>query len=145
MLSIWIKELGQFFSSLTGYIAILLFLIVTGIFLFLFQDSGILESGYASLDKFFELAPWVLLFLIPADSQDHKKEFNILVNELKEYNPELLDKKMIIAVSKSDMLDDELKEAIEKELPKKVPHIFISSITQHGLTELKDMLWKALN
>ncbi|MEP7080762.1 MAG: GTPase, partial [Ginsengibacter sp.] len=87
----------------------------------------------------------VLLFLIPADSQDHKKEFNILVNELKEYNPELLDKKMIIAVSKSDMLDDELKEAIEKELPKKIPHIFISSITQHGLTELKDMLWKALN
>ncbi len=66
MLSIWRKELGQFFSSLTGYIAILLFLIVTGIFLFLFQDSGILESGYASLDKFFELAPWVLLFLIPA-------------------------------------------------------------------------------
>lgn len=66
MLSIWKKELGQFFSSLTGYIAILLFLIVTGIFLFLFQDSSILESGYASLDKFFELAPWILLFLIPA-------------------------------------------------------------------------------
>ncbi len=87
----------------------------------------------------------VLLFLIPADSTDHKREFDILVNELKEYNPELLDKKMIIAISKSDMLDDELKEAIEKELPKKIPHIFISSITQHGLTELKDILWKALN
>ena len=66
MLSIWKKELGQFFSSLTGYIAILLFLIVTGIFLFLFQDSSILESGYASLDKFFEISPWILLFLIPA-------------------------------------------------------------------------------
>lgn len=66
MLSIWKKELGQFFSSLTGYIAILLFLIVTGIFLFLFQDSSILASGYASLDKFFEISPWILLFLIPA-------------------------------------------------------------------------------
>ena len=87
----------------------------------------------------------VLLFLIPADSEDHKKEFEILLNELKEYNPELLDKKMIIAVSKSDMLDDELKEDIVKELPKQIPHIFISSITQHGLTELKDLLWKALN
>ena len=87
----------------------------------------------------------VLLFLIPADSNDHKKEFEILVNELEEYNPELLDKKFIIAISKSDMLDTELKDAIEKELPKKVPHIFISSVAQQGLVELKDMLWKALN
>lgn len=87
----------------------------------------------------------VLLFLIPADSNDHKKEFNILVNELEEYNPELLDKKFIIAVSKSDMLDTELKEAIEKELPENIPHLFISSVAQQGLVELKDMLWKALN
>ena len=87
----------------------------------------------------------VLLFLIPADSNDHKKEFEILVNELEEFNPELLDKKFIIAVSKSDMLDIELKDAIEKELPKNVPHIFISSVAQQGLVELKDMLWKALN
>ena len=87
----------------------------------------------------------VLLFLIPADSNDHKKEFEILVNELEEYNPELLDKKFIIAVSKSDMLDTELKDAIEKELPKNIPHIFISSVAQQGLVELKDMLWKALN
>jgi Obg family GTPase CgtA len=87
----------------------------------------------------------VLLFLIPADSNDHKKEFEILVNELEEYNPELLDKKFIIAISKSDMLDKELKDAIEKELPKNVPHIFISSVAQQGLVELKDMLWKALN
>lgn len=87
----------------------------------------------------------VLLFLIPADSNDHKKEFEILVNELEEYNPELLDKKFIIAISKSDMLDDELKTAIEKELPENLPHIFISSIANKGLVELKDMLWKALN
>jgi GTP-binding protein len=64
---------------------------------------------------------------------------------LREYNPELLDKKFIIAISKSDMLDDELKEAIEKELPKDVPHVFISSITNQGLVELKDILWAALN
>ena len=87
----------------------------------------------------------VLLFLIPADSNDHKKEFDILVNELEEYNPELLDKKFIIAISKSDMLDTELKDAIEKELPKNIPHIFISSVAQQGMVELKDMLWKALN
>jgi GTPase len=87
----------------------------------------------------------VLLFVIPADSKDHFEEFKILQNELKEYNPELLDKNFILAISKSDMLDDELKEAIEKELPGDVPHIFISSVTNTGLTQLKDMLWKALN
>lgn len=87
----------------------------------------------------------VLLFLIPADSNDHKKEFEILVNELKEYNAELLHKQFIIAISKSDMLDEELKSAIEKELPKKIPHLFISSVTQQGLAELKDTLWRALN
>lgn len=87
----------------------------------------------------------VLLFLIPADSKDHGEEFNILVNELKEYNPELLDKQFLLAISKSDMLDEELKEAIEKELPKNIEHLFISAITNQGLTELKDMLWTALN
>ena len=87
----------------------------------------------------------VLLFLIPADSNDHKKEFEILVNELEEYNPELLDKKFIIAISKSDMLDKELKDAIEEELPKNIPHLFISSVAQQGLVELKDILWKTLN
>lgn len=87
----------------------------------------------------------ILLFLIPADSTDHKKEFEILVNELEKYNPELLHKQFIIAISKSDMLDDELKNAIEKELPSAIPHIFISSITNKGLTELKDLLWKVLN
>lgn len=87
----------------------------------------------------------VLLFLIPADSSDHLKEFNILLHELEEYNPELLHKQFIIAISKSDMLDDELKNAIEKELPANIPHLFISSVTQTGLTELKDLLWKTLN
>ncbi len=87
----------------------------------------------------------VLLFLIPADSNDHIKEFDILVSELEQYNPELLHKQFIIAISKSDMLDDELKEAIEKELPKNIPHLFISSVTNKGLTELKDLLWKVLN
>ena len=87
----------------------------------------------------------VLLFVIPADSNDHRNEFEILKNELREYNPELLDKKFIIAISKSDMLDDELKEAIAKELPQDIPHIFISSIANQGLIKLKDMLWTILN
>jgi GTPase len=86
----------------------------------------------------------VLLFLIPADSQDHAKEFDILLNELEQYNPELLHKKIIIAISKSDMLDDELRHAIADTLPKNVPHLFISSITNQGITELKDTLWEAL-
>lgn len=87
----------------------------------------------------------ILLFLIPADSNDHKKEFDILFNELKQYNPEMLQKDFVIAISKSDMLDDELKEAISKELPSNIPHLFISSLTNKGLTELKDALWKTLN
>jgi GTP-binding protein len=87
----------------------------------------------------------VLLFLIPADSDDHAKEFNVLLSELENYNEELLDKQMIIAVSKSDMLDDELKQEIEKQLPENIPHIFISSATNAGISALKDLLWKVLN
>ncbi|MGI8950646.1 MAG: GTPase ObgE [Chitinophagaceae bacterium] len=87
----------------------------------------------------------VLLFLIPADSADQKKEFEILVNELKQYNPEMLQKDFVIAISKSDMLDDELKVAIAKDLPKNIPHVFISSLTNKGLSELKDLLWQTLN
>ncbi|MFM9910989.1 MAG: GTPase ObgE [Chitinophagaceae bacterium] len=87
----------------------------------------------------------VLLFLIPADSNDHKKDFDILVNELKEYNPELLHKQFIIGISKSDMLDEELKTAILKELPSGLPIIFFSSVTQQGIQQLKDLLWKVLN
>ena len=78
-----------------------------------------------------------LLFLIPADSDDHRKEFEILRNELLEYNPELLQKDFVIAVSKSDMLDDELKKDIVKELPKGIPIVFISSITNKGLNGIE--------
>src|SRR5215212_2907213 len=83
-----------------------------------------------------------LLFLIPADSKDHKKEFDILYNELEDYNPELLQKDFVISISKSDMLDEELKDEIKKELPANIPYVFISSRAQKGLTELKDLLWK---
>ncbi len=87
----------------------------------------------------------VLLFLVPADSKDHRQEFEILKNELEQYNPELLDKQFLLAISKSDMLDDELQKAISAELPEDIPHVFISSVAQLGLNELKDMLWQALN
>jgi len=87
----------------------------------------------------------ILLFLIPADCADHKKEFEILVNELEQYNPEMLQKDFVIAISKNDMLDDELRTAIAKELPVNIPHIFISSITGQGLQDMKDLLWKTLN
>lgn len=86
-----------------------------------------------------------LLFLIPADSPDHRKEFEILLNELRQFNPELLHKRFVIAISKSDLLDEELMEAIEKELPQGIPHIFISSVTQKGIQALKDLLWSIMN
>jgi GTP-binding protein len=86
-----------------------------------------------------------LLFMIPADSADISKEYDILLNELKKHNPELLDKDRLLAISKSDMLDDELIEEIKKELPKDIPHLFISSVAQTGLMELKDKLWQMLN
>jgi len=87
----------------------------------------------------------ILLFMVPADSDDIQKEYEILLNELKKHNPELLDKDRLLAISKSDMLDDELKEEIEKELPKNLPHLFISSVAQTGLNDLKDRLWQMLN
>ena len=86
-----------------------------------------------------------LLFMIPADAKDIAKEYNILLGELKKYNPELLDKNRILAISKSDMLDDELKIEIAKDLPKDLSSLFISSVAQHGLTELKDLIWEKLN
>ena len=86
----------------------------------------------------------VLLFLIPADSDDHLKEYEVLLRELEKYNPELLDKKRILGISKSDMLDDELKGEISRLLPKDVEHLFFSSVAQQNLMELKDLLWKAL-
>ena len=86
-----------------------------------------------------------LLFLIPADSDDIHKEYDILLNELRKHNPELLDKDRLLAISKSDMLDDELKEEIKQDLPEGIETIFISSVAQLGLTELKDKLWQMLN
>ena len=87
----------------------------------------------------------VLLFVIPADSKDHRKEFDILLDELEQYNPEMMQKQFVIAISKTDMLDDELQAAIAKELPANIPHVFISSVTGNGLNQLKDLLWTELN
>jgi GTP-binding protein len=90
----------------------------------------------------------ILLFLVPADAKDVVAEYQILLNELKQFNPELLDKQRILAVSKCDMLDDELQAELEKELKVKlrsVPHVFISSAANKGLVELKDLIWKELN
>ncbi len=86
----------------------------------------------------------LLLFMIPADSNDIHDEYRILVRELNEYNPELLDKKRIVAITKSDMLDEELTEEIKQDLPD-IPYVFISSIEQTGLVELKDVIWRELN
>lgn len=86
----------------------------------------------------------ILLFMVPADSEDILKEYQILIGELEAYNPDLLDKERILAISKSDMLDDELKAEIRKYLPK-IPYLFISSITNKGIKELKDLIWKHLN
>ncbi|MDG2330822.1 MAG: GTPase ObgE [Flavobacteriales bacterium] len=85
----------------------------------------------------------LLLFLVPADSDDIHQEYKILLNELQQYNPELLDKTRILAISKSDMLDDELKSEIALDLPD-VPYLYISSIAQQGLQELKDLLWTSM-
>ncbi|MFH0760569.1 MAG: GTPase ObgE [Bacteroidota bacterium] len=84
-----------------------------------------------------------LLFVVPADSKDIRKEYEILVNELEQYNPELLDKKRVLGISKSDMLDPELTAEIRKDLPD-VPYVFFSSLTQTNLDKLKDLLWRVL-
>ncbi|MFC4871218.1 GTPase ObgE [Negadavirga shengliensis] len=86
----------------------------------------------------------ILLFLIPADAEHIGNQYRILLNELKKYNPELLDKKRLLAVSKSDMLDEELMDELKTEIPKDLPFLFISSVTGYHLNELKDMIWKAL-
>ncbi|MFN3555474.1 MAG: GTPase ObgE [Bacteroidales bacterium] len=86
----------------------------------------------------------VLLFMIPVDSDDIKKEFEVLLHELQMYNPELLDKQRVLAITKCDMADEELREAIAKELPD-IPYAMISSHTGLGIKELKDLLWKTLN
>jgi len=87
----------------------------------------------------------VLLFMVSCENADVKKEYNILVNELKQYNPELLDKRRVLAVTKSDLMDKELMREIKKVMPKKVKSVFISSVTGKGIDELKDLLWEELN
>ena len=87
----------------------------------------------------------MLLFMIPADSDDIGAEYKVLLKELKQYNPELLDKKRVLAVTKSDMLDDELKKEIKRHLPRKIPTLFICSLTGEGIPQLKDILWNTLN
>lgn len=86
----------------------------------------------------------VLLFMVPADANDIKREYEILLDEVVKFNPELEDKHRVLAISKSDMLDEELMAEMEKELPEGVPHVFISSVTGQGITELKDLLWNAI-
>lgn len=86
----------------------------------------------------------VLLFMVPADADDITEQYNILLRELEQFNPQLVDKQRVLAVSKSDMLDDELREEIAKTLPEGVPCVFISAVTGQGITELKDMLWRAI-
>ena len=86
-----------------------------------------------------------LLFMIPCDADDIKKEYEILLNELKMYNPELLDKPRVLAISKCDLADEELLELLAPEIPDDLPHVFISSATQQGIQELKDILWKVMN
>jgi GTP-binding protein len=86
----------------------------------------------------------MLLFMVPADSKDHLKEYKILLNELEKYNPELLDKQRFLAVSKADLLDDELMLEISREL-EGIPHLFFSSVTGMNIQSLKDKIWKILN
>ena len=83
----------------------------------------------------------ILLFLVPADADDISEQYEVLLEELRKYNPELLDKQRILAISKNDMLDEELRQEISESLPKDIPHLYISSVAQQGLDELKDQLW----
>ena len=87
----------------------------------------------------------ILLFMVPADTKDIRNEYEVLLNELTQYNPELLDKKRILAVTKCDLIDDELQEMLSKELPEKVETVFISSVAHKNIDKLKDLIWKALN
>jgi GTP-binding protein len=83
--------------------------------------------------------------MVPANTDDVKKEYDILLNELKKYNPELMDKDRILAITKCDLVDVDTIKEIKKHLPKKVPHVFISSVAQQGIDELKDLIWLTLN
>lgn len=87
----------------------------------------------------------ILLFLIPADAKDLREQYRILLGELQKYNPELLDKRRILAISKSDMLDEQLMMEMEQEVPDDLPHVFISSVSQYNLDKLKDLIWQAIH
>lgn len=88
----------------------------------------------------------VLLFMVPADTtRTIKEEYDILLRELNEYNPELMHKPRVLAITKSDMLDEELKQEMKKEVPTDIPSVFISSVAQQNISELKDLLWKEIN
>lgn len=87
----------------------------------------------------------LLLFMVPGDTDDIRKEYEILLNEVKTFNPDMLDKQRVLAITKSDLLDDELIEMLSHDLPDDLPHVFISAVANRGLTELKDILWEALN
>ena len=106
-------------------------------------------TSLLQLNKLIFLTFFFILLLsksvLPADAEDIVKQYEILLGELEKYNPELLDKERILAISKSDMLDEELKEEIAIGLPKDLSSLFISSVTQQGITEMKDLIWKKLN
>ena len=87
----------------------------------------------------------LLLFMVPGDTDDIRKEYEILLNELATFNPEMLDKQRVLAITKCDMLDEELMEMLAENLPENVPHVFISSLTGMGISQLKDILWTELN
>jgi GTPase len=87
----------------------------------------------------------ILLFMIPADADSIRNQFKILLNELEKYNPELLDKKRILAITKADMLDNEMMQQMKEDIPSDLPSLFISSVSQYNLDKLKDLLWQAIN
>lgn len=87
----------------------------------------------------------LLLFMVPGDTDDIKREYEVLLNELEQFNPEMLTKHRVLAITKSDLLDDELMEMLKEHLPEDLPVVFISSVTGYGLAELKDVLWRELN
>ena len=87
----------------------------------------------------------VLLFMVPADADDIVEAYKILLHEVSEFNPELADKSRVLAISKSDMLDDELRQEIARTLPDDIPTVFISAVTGQGIPELKDLLWREIN
>lgn len=87
----------------------------------------------------------LLLFMVPGDTDDIRKEYEVLLNEVRMFNPELLDKQRVLAITKTDLLDEELQQMLSEDLPDDLPHVFISAVANKGLTELKDVLWQALN